>query len=310
MCQRSTGDERFGKQERHGWKWHDAPFLKLVRQLFYCDAIPTVVHCQWGKQKTVVPVSKHKSGAILAEQAYELLKAAILEGRLPPGTPLSRRRLAEELGMSPVPVGDAVARLEGEGLVESKPRAGTRVRIATTEEIHGNYVLREALETHSARLFAESAEARFQKRLLSAASKLDAAYSALARSKHYTAARHARVERIHISFHVLIAEATEVPVLISAIERSHVLLFNWIFTLSNEFDEFPERWHRDLAETLVNGSPDQAEAAMRMHVRFRQADVIKRFEAMAEQETAIPPHMVRGPQRRTLGKDSATGLLA
>ena len=59
-------------------------------------------------------------------------------------------------------VGDAISRLEAEGLVESKPRAGTRVRIATAEEVRGNYVLREALETHSARLFAESARPRPQ----------------------------------------------------------------------------------------------------------------------------------------------------
>lgn len=230
-----------------------------------------------------------------SEQAYNSLRAAILEGQLPPGAPLSRRKIAEELGMSAVPVGDALARLEAEGLVESRPRAGTRVRIATAGEIHGNYVLREALETHSARLFAESASPAYRRRLVHAAEKLDSAYNSLAARKSYSPERHARVERIHIDFHMLIAEATEVPILIAAIERSRVLLFNWIFTISSEFRQLPPRWHRDLAASLVEGTPDHAAAAMRVHVRYRQQEVIDKFRTLAE----APPRMVRGPQRRS-----------
>ncbi len=225
-----------------------------------------------------------------------MLRAAILEGRLPPGTPLSRRRLAEEMGMSAVPVGDAIGRLEGEGLIESKPRAGTRVRIATAEEIHGNYVLREALETHSARLFAESATSEFRQRVLKAAAKLDEAYNALAGNPRYSQSRRARVERDHIAFHMLIAEAAAVPKLIHEIERSRVLMFNWLFTVSSEFDAFAPRWHRDLAEVLVHGSPVEAADAMRIHVTFRQAEVIAKFQEI-EEALVEQPRMIRGPQR-------------
>lgn len=248
-----------------------------------------------------MPVSKPLSPQPgLAGKACDLLRAAILDGRLPPGAPLSRRRLAEQFGVSPVPIGDALARLQAEGLVESRPRAGTRVRIATTEEIHGNYVLREALETHSARLFAEGAKPRYRTRLLAAAERLDMAYNRLAKAGNYTPESHARVERIHTAFHMLIAEATEVPVLKTSIERSRVLLFNWLFTVSSEFERFPERWHRDLAAVLTEGTPHEAAEAMRFHVRFRQEEVIARFRKLAESGTAAP-RMVRGPQRRSAG---------
>ncbi|MFN0103901.1 MAG: GntR family transcriptional regulator [Bryobacteraceae bacterium] len=235
-------------------------------------------------------------GTKLAAVAYESLRTAILGGGLPPGTPLSRRRLAEELGMSAVPVGDAFGRLEGEGLVESRPRAGTRVRIATAEEIHGNYVLREALETHSARLFAESARPADCERLVRAAERVDMAYNALALARRYSPSRRARVERSHIDFHMLIAKAAGVPVLTNAIERSRVLLFNWVFTATAAFEALPERWHRDLAEVLVNGPADDAARAMRAHVRFRQEEVIARFRALAV-EPAASSRMTRGPRR-------------
>lgn len=235
---------------------------------------------------------------MLAAQACEKLRSAILEGRLPPGTPLSRRRLAEEMGMSAVPVGEAIRRLEGEGLVESRPRAGTRVRIATVDEVHGNYVLREALETHSARLFAESATAVDAARLLTAAAKVDASYNSLAMRRGYSPERRARTERTHIAFHMRIAKAAGVPVLTNAIERSRVLLFNWVFSASSEFEPMPERWHRDLAEILVSGHPDEAARAMRAHVQYRQEEVIARFRALAV-ESSGPGRMTRGPQRNS-----------
>jgi DNA-binding GntR family transcriptional regulator len=210
--------------------------------------------------------------------------------------------------MSPVPVGHAIQRLESEGLVESRARAGTRVRIATPEEIHGNYVLREALETHSARLFAEAADDRTRQRLINAADRLDAAYASLTRRKH-SELRQARVERIHVAFHMLIAKASRVPTLIEAIERSRILLFNSLFTVSLENSYLPQRWHGDLAEVLAKASPEAAADAMRAHVRFRQEDVIRRFSELVKAREDEPTRMVRGPQKRTLAVKGAAALL-
>jgi DNA-binding GntR family transcriptional regulator len=243
-------------------------------------------------------MSLRRPTASLIEEACERIREAVMQGKLPPGTPLSRRRLAEQLQVSTAPITQALHRLDAEGLVECRPRAGTRVKIATTEEIRGNYVLREALETHSARLFAESADAVSRRRLIRAAIRLDAAYASLADARVSGPQRHGRVERIHIAFHMSIAEATGVPLLIQEIERSRVLLFNWLYTQSGEFTPLPERWHRDLAHALVNGSPQHASEAMRRHVRFRQQEVIARFQALAESRSG-PQRMVRGPQRRT-----------
>jgi DNA-binding GntR family transcriptional regulator len=234
---------------------------------------------------------------ILAEQVYQRLRNAILDGRLTPGAPLSHRRLAEDMGISTVPVADAILRLSAEGLVESRPRAGTRVRAATPEEIRGNYILREALETHSARLFAESAKPRYRKRLLAAAEQLDRAYRAFGRQRTYSRDKHARIERRHIRFHMMIAEATECPMLVSAIERSRVLLLNSIFTEFSEFQQFPDNWHLSLAEVLVQNDPEAAAAAMRTHVRFRQEEVMERFRQLAKSSPS-DGRMVRGPQRR------------
>ena len=67
--------------------------------------------------------------ASLAGEAYEFVKQRILRGHLALGQVISRRKIAAELGMSFLPVSEALLRLEFEGLLESRPRAGTRVRI-------------------------------------------------------------------------------------------------------------------------------------------------------------------------------------
>src|SRR2546427_8769532 len=98
--------------------------------------------------------------ASLAAEAYTFVKQRILRGELVMGRAVSRRKLATEFGMSLLPVSEALLRLEFEGLLESRPRAGTRVRIPSEEDVRGHYVVREALEVESARLCAEAATPR------------------------------------------------------------------------------------------------------------------------------------------------------
>ncbi|HMN28667.1 MAG TPA: GntR family transcriptional regulator [Caldilineaceae bacterium] len=57
----------------------------------------------------------------LKEQTTELLRSYIIGGRLPPGTKLVERTLADLLGTSRMPVRDALMDLEREGLVISRP---------------------------------------------------------------------------------------------------------------------------------------------------------------------------------------------
>jgi DNA-binding GntR family transcriptional regulator len=57
----------------------------------------------------------------LKDQSTELLRSYIVGGRIPPGTKLVERELAELLGVSRMPARDALMDLEREGLVISRP---------------------------------------------------------------------------------------------------------------------------------------------------------------------------------------------
>src|SRR6185437_15569732 len=78
----------------------------------------------------------------LANAAYTQIRDEILRGNFGIGDILSRRHLAEMLNMSFIPITEALQRLEVEGLVESRPRIGTRVRIPAEEDIRSSYVIR------------------------------------------------------------------------------------------------------------------------------------------------------------------------
>src|ERR1700677_458587 len=109
----------------------------------------------------------------LAGEAYLILRERILRGELAIGQSISRRKLAVELGMSFLPVSEALLRLENEGLVESRPRAGTRVRLPTREDVQGQYIVREALEVKSAMLFSTEATPTERSDLMRLAVRVD-----------------------------------------------------------------------------------------------------------------------------------------
>ena len=237
----------------------------------------------------------------LGQQAYEKLRVGILDGELPPGSPLSHRKLAQLFGVSTIPVAAALQRLEAEGFVESRARAGTRVKMPTIGEISGNYIVREALESQAARLFAQSATPLQKKRLLRLAKR----YRRL--DKQVTPSREAQaeVEKRHVEFHLEIAKATGCQELVSAIEKSRVLLLNWLFSRSGEYVPLPQGWHTRLAEDLSSGQPLSADEAMRLHVTFRRDDILKHF---AELEQEAEGKIERGPQRRKVSGTFAAKL--
>ena len=94
----------------------------------------------------------------LADEAYQRIAAAMLNGTIAPGARLVMDALAEELEISRTPVRDALRRLEQEGLIQPAGRRGFVVREIDAEEIRQTYEAREAIEGYAARLAARRGE--------------------------------------------------------------------------------------------------------------------------------------------------------
>lgn len=89
------------------------------------------------------------------DRAYLYIRQQIEGGIIRPGQRLSRRKLAEEIGVSSALVQHALAQLDREGITESRPRSGTYVRELTAEEFTDLCDVRELVEPYAAACAAE-----------------------------------------------------------------------------------------------------------------------------------------------------------
>ena len=219
----------------------------------------------------------------LAEHAYILIRDRILRGQLRLGAALSRRRLAAELNMSLVPVAEALQRLESDGLIESRPRVGTRVRVPTEKDVREHYEIREALESQSARLFAQRATAKQREEMRQMAEHLDVLFNRLAAGDTDPEFQFA-VHSFHAQFHMGIAERTGCEALRALIEKNQVMILNWLYDVVAHRRHLPQRFHRDLTEVLVTTDPIAADVAMREHVRYGLEETVRKMRTEAAVE--------------------------
>ncbi|HVK19728.1 MAG TPA: GntR family transcriptional regulator [Actinokineospora sp.] len=92
-----------------------------------------------------------------AEMVYDTLHAAIAAGDLRAGDRVNMDELARSMGVSKIPIREAVKRLESDGLLVSRAHAGVIVAGVEEKEMRGVFLAREAIEGLVGRLAAEHA---------------------------------------------------------------------------------------------------------------------------------------------------------
>ena len=129
-----TLDDRLGKSD-------DSPDLSILYLISH-----TLVTSR-------TKATTHKQ---LAHHVADRLRAEILEGRVRPGEWLRQERLAQEQGVSQMPVREALKQLAAEGLVEHIPYRGVRVVEFTVEDVEDLYACRLFIEGMAARYAASA----------------------------------------------------------------------------------------------------------------------------------------------------------
>ncbi len=77
------------------------------------------------------------------------LRRVILDGAVPPGSPIPLAEVAELFGVSQIPVRESLKTLIGEGLVAHRSNSGYSVAQLTAQELREMYIVRETLESAS-----------------------------------------------------------------------------------------------------------------------------------------------------------------
>jgi len=87
---------------------------------------------------------KHKDGSV--GNAVRQIRRLLLEGRFKPGQRLTLSQLSNEIGLSVMPIREALRKLEGEGLVSFHANRGAVVRSVDRRFLEDLYEVRAALE--------------------------------------------------------------------------------------------------------------------------------------------------------------------
>jgi DNA-binding GntR family transcriptional regulator len=227
----------------------------------------------------------------LAGEAYVIVRERILRGELAIGQVISRRKVAAELGMSFLPVSEALLRLEHEGLLESRPRAGTRVRVPTRPDVQGHYVVREALESQAAMLFASQATRDERSELMKLAMRVDA-LSVQTEGNRFV------YLSLHEKLHRRIAECARCTALSEAIIRTSALASTWLCATRAPSPGNPPAHHENLMKILVAEEPAVAAEAMRQHIRSSMANAMRRLEPYFQMQKVHPQTYSRAPKKR------------
>jgi DNA-binding GntR family transcriptional regulator len=135
----------------------------------------------------------------LGGQVYDLLRDRILRGEIPGGTRLAQSPISEEMGISRIPVRDALKRLENDGLVVSDEIGRYSVVPFTSQDAEEIYAIRRRLESLA---IERAVKAMTADRM----NEIESLFAELGRA----AARQelSRFTELNVSFHMTIYEAS------------------------------------------------------------------------------------------------------
>jgi DNA-binding GntR family transcriptional regulator len=203
--------------------------------------------------------------AYLKDEAYARLKQRLLNSHYPPGSFLSERQLARDLGMSKTPVKAALERLEAEGYVSVSPQQGIVVRELSIREIADQYEIRAALESFVVRTVAG----------------------------RLTPEQVARVET-NLQAQADVRGTSDVPLGVDLDAAFHTQFVEFLGNqeIARVFGQLRDRMQRIVTRVFVL-NPTRIEASYDEHVAIAQAVISGRGPAAAD---LIVAHLERGRQ--------------
>lgn len=198
---------------------------------------------------------------------YERIKDIIIAGDLLPGDELRERDLAERLGVSRVPVREALPMLQSSGLVSMAPRRSARVTDISRKDLDDLFDLRSSLEPLAARLAARQVAGGADGSALRSA--IDDAAAALENDDDD--AFHDSSSRLHDCIEELAANPLLDHVMSTIRERNARL--NVVNIGSHNLER--QREHIQLAEAILSGNERLAESIAYTHVELGHARTLE-----------------------------------
>ncbi|WP_303764039.1 GntR family transcriptional regulator [Sphingobium yanoikuyae] len=207
----------------------------------------------------------------LSDQLVDLVRERILSGRVAPDGPIRQDALAAELGISKIPLREALARLEQEGLLKSQANRGFFVRSLNRVEADEVYALRLKLEPDVMALAAERAdEAEHQ-----------AAINTLATLYQVTDEGGDGVGAFNRAFHMALLRPSNQPLSVNILERLHILSERYVRKHLEPLgrDERANDEHREMLDAWLARDSQLIRELTVAHIRKTMDDLMVQLDA-------------------------------
>jgi DNA-binding GntR family transcriptional regulator len=193
----------------------------------------------------------------------ERIREAIFGGQFKPGEWLRQLRVADQLGVSELPVREAFKKLAAEGLVEYLPYRGMRVRVFSADDIADFYKIRAFLEGMAAYYAAENITAEELVELKALVTQMEGHLALEDLAEHRVLNRR---------FHEVIFTASRRTYLIHELRQLWTVFPSMLWggfsatTTKSLQDTYDRVEHRGIIAALEEGNASQAELVMRQHI--------------------------------------------
>jgi DNA-binding GntR family transcriptional regulator len=199
------------------------------------------------------------------------IRDAILSGQYAMGTKIDQQGIADELGVSIIPVRESLRQLQADGLVENHPHRGVFVTELSLTDLHNIYVVRETLEE----LASQLAVTRLSTAVLDTMStQIDAMQSATEQNNFN------ELFDLNRTFHFTLYNRCENNVLIQMIES----MWDRSTVYRRMYTHMPDRVrqaleeHKAILQACVARDSAQAGRAVRENVQQTTRGIMARIE--------------------------------
>lgn len=208
----------------------------------------------------------------LSEQIFSLVRDRIISGSLPVDVAIRQDALAAELGVSKIPLREALVRLEQEGLLTSHANRGFFVRPMTAAEAEEVYALRLKIEPEAVGDAAKLATPNDHRIAREALEALDRAAAEDDKTE---------VGKLNRAFHLALVRPIGKQVTLQIVERLNIIGERYVSKHLEPAgrDDRAHQEHTTLFNLWTSGKAEEVAALMHSHIAGTLDDLRKQFEA-------------------------------
>jgi len=190
-----------------------------------------------------------------------VLREAIYRGILEEGRPLHQSQIAHRLGVSPIPLREALRLLETEGLVEFRGYRGAFVTELSLEEARELYEMVAALETSLMRIAFPGITRRIIREAEEVLERMESEDDCI------------RWRDLNFLFHTLLYEPAGRPLTLDTVARLRQKTDRTIRTHLDSLRKESEHQHREILEAVAAGDLEKSVATLAHHLAYTSNDL-------------------------------------